>query len=103
MLKALKMRRNIPVVIKPFDKTSGTGDASYKDPINTLCYAQSKNTVVVDTRGTEVVSGTQLYLYGGEEITEKDEIVFFDKKHRIKALGAFFSKQGVRELVVVYL
>ena len=82
---------------------SGTGEASYGDPVDTKCYRNGKIEIITDAKGREVVSNLQVYLDGSTIIKEQDKIVF-DKEHDIKALSPFYDgNTGIVSLWVVYL
>lgn len=102
MYESLKSWLNIPAVIKPFSRYTGTGTKQYGTPINILCYAESKVQVITDAKGTEVVSNKQLYIDGSTEVSELDCVIFEKTEKSIKSIGTFY-RNGKPDIKVVYL
>lgn len=102
MYESLKPWINVPCQIKPFIKRTGTGDKVFGDAVNALCYPESDIKHIVDASGAEVVSTTQLYVDGTQEIKVTDEVIFEGATRAIQRINSFY-RNGVVDIRVVYL
>lgn len=102
MYDSLKEWMNLPAKIKPFVKRNGTGTKIYGEPFDIKCYAASKIQNVTDNTGAEVVSNTQLYVDGTENINVLDSVIFENSERSIKSIGTFY-RNGKPDIKVVYL
>lgn len=102
MYESLKSWVNIPLSIKPFLKRTGTGDKSFGEIRNILCYPHCDVKVIRNLQGVEVVSNTQLYIDGSEVISEHDELIFEQKTYTIQSIATFY-RDGVPDIKVVYI
>lgn len=103
MYKSLKQWLNIPIVIKPFIKRSGTGQKIYGDPIAAKCYAVGKIETITDDKGVEVISKIQLYFDGNVKISSNDAIIFNEAEKSILSIGYLYDTKGSIDLKVVYI
>lgn len=102
MFNSLKSWIDVPFVLKPFIKRSGTGTKQFSEDVNLLCYPQSDNILITTTDGAEVTSSTQLYVDGTVTIKVTDNIVFEGAERPIKHIATYYRK-GVPDIRVVYL
>lgn len=102
MYESLKKWINIPVTIKPFIKRSGTGSKIFGDALDALCYAEGSIKVVKNELGEEVVSNSQLYFDGSQDISVQDNVIFEGTEKHIISVNTFY-RNGVPDIKVVYL
>ena len=99
---SLKQWINVPFQYRPFIKRSGAGTKQFGDAVDALCYPVGEVKLVTDRGGAEVVSSTQLYLFGTENISIKDNVIFEGEERPILRINSFY-REGVVDIKVVYL
>lgn len=102
MYDSLKPWINVPYQIKPFLRRDGAGDKLFGDTVSALCYPEADVKLIVDESGAEVISTTQLYIDGTQEIKVTDEVIFEGSVRPIQRINSFY-RNGVVDLRVVYL
>ena len=102
MFNSLKEWLDIPVVIKPYLKRTGTGTKEFGASRSELCYAEGEVKSITNKDGKEIKSMKQLYLDGKVTISELDNVVFEDRESEIVSIG-YFYRNGLVDLKVVYL
>ena len=102
MYASLKGWINVPYVIKPFVKYSGSGTKQFGENIASLCYPVGDVKIVTDASGSEVASTTQLFVDGSESIKITDSIVFAGEERPILRITDYY-RDGHVDLKVVYL
>lgn len=98
---SLKEWMDLPVVIKPFVRYTGTGSKEFGEPIDKKCYAEGTVQVVKDNKGVEVVSNLQLYFDGDVPINMLDTVIFQGEEKTVISVSTFF-RGGKPDLKVVY-
>lgn len=102
LFNSLKAWVNIPAVVKPFEKRTGTGAKVFGEPVEIKCYPEGKVQVVTNKEGKEVVSNKILYVDGDTPVTELDNIVFEGRDTEVKAIGYYYRNGGI-DIKLVYL
>lgn len=102
MYGSLKSWINVPYVIRPFVKYSGSGTKQFGTDINSFCYPVGDVKLVTDTYGAEITSTTQLYVDGSEPIRATDNVVFAGEERPIHRIVDYY-RDGVPDVRVVYL
>lgn len=102
MFNSLKQWINVPFQYKPFVRYTGAGTKQFGDTVDALCYPVGDVKLVTDRGGSEVVSSTQLYLFGTEAISVKDNVIFEGEERPILRINSFY-REGVVDIKVVYL
>lgn len=100
-MSSVKAVLRIPVGIRPFINRNRAGEENYGEIIQTTCYVEDKNQVVVDSKGTEVVSNKSFYIPPDVYIKDTDKIVYLGTDYTIKALSPTLNLRGINELWVV--
>lgn len=102
MYESLKSWINVPVTVLPFEKRLGTGDKVFGESYTLDTYPVSKEEVVRNDKGVDVVSHRQLYLDGSSKIHRHDKVLFEDEELPIQAIHTFY-RNGAPDIKVVYL
>jgi hypothetical protein len=102
MFASVKPWINMPFEIKPFIGFNEYGDKEFGESESKLCYRVDKTEQIKDIRGVDVISDTQLYINGSEEISELSVVVLCGREWNIQKISTYF-KDGVPSLKVVYL
>lgn len=105
MYASLKPWINIPLIIKPFVKYSGTGDKVFGPDIagdDIKCYPHSEVKVIRNKVGVEVISNTQLYVDGDVPVNELDNVIFDGDEYPVQATSGFY-RDGKLDIRVVYI
>ena len=102
MYESLKKWIDVPVSIKPFVRRTGTGDKEFGELIDTKCYPVAEHKIVRTSASVEIVSDTQLYFNGNEQVAKLDVIMFEGEEHPVQHISTFY-RQGKPDLKVVYI
>lgn len=102
MYSSLKPWINVPFVIKPFLKYSGTGTKQFDTDVPSKCYPVGDVKLVTNESGSEVTSTTQLYVDGFESIKVTDNVVFAGEERPILRITDYY-RNGKVDIKVVYL
>ena len=102
MYCSLKSWLDIPIIIKVFDKRTGTGAKLFNGSLETNCYISAEDKVVTNDEGVEVVSNTQVYLDGNINVHTMDCLILNGVEKSIVSIVVHYRK-GVPDLKVVYI
>lgn len=102
MYSSLKPWINVPYVIKPFIKYSGSGSKQFSADVNSKCYPVGDVKLVTDSTGSEKTSTTQLYVDGNDPIKVTDNIIFAGEERPILRITEYF-RDGKVDIKVVHL
>lgn len=102
MFSSLKGKLTTPVLLKHFIRRDGAGNKLFSSTEEVGAYIVSNDEVVVDSKGAEVVSKTQVYLDGTINISKLDNVVLFGEEYEIRSLSTFFWNSSP-DVKVVYI
>lgn len=102
MYDSIKPWINVPLVIKPFLKYSGSGAKQFDANVDAMCYPVGDNKLVTNEVGSEVTSTTQLYVDGTTTVKVTDNVIFNGEERPILRVANYY-RNGVVDLRVVYL
>ena len=102
MYKSIEAWIDVPVVVKPFQGRTATGDKVFGEPYTVMCYPQGEVNIVRNWQGVEVVSHNHLFMDGDAKVTKLDNIIFEGEDLPVQAISSFYRK-GKPDIKVVYV
>lgn len=102
MFNSLKSKLTTPVTLKHFLRRDGAGNKLFSGTEEIGAYIVTKDEVVVNSKGAEVVSNTQVYIDGATNISKLDNIVLFEEEYEVQSLSTFFWN-NTPDIKVVYI
>ncbi len=102
MYESLKEWMDVPVSIRPFEKRSGTGDKTFKEPITIDSYPVFEAKYVRNSLGADVLTNHHFYIDGNKQISILDEVQVDSEWLPIQAIDTFF-RRGKPDIKVVHV